>query len=112
MLHVSYELVLALTYIAYTQFTGSTVAVDYPKLTTMAYGGQFLKATLLIMISSTAHQDFNPYSRTMVLCFLLLGINATFLWTGRQVVEEVWLMGTICFISWAAVAHFVYHVLK
>ena len=111
-LHVSYEIVLALTYIAYTQFTGSTVLVDYPKLTTMAYGGQFLKATLLIMVSSAAHQDFNPYSRTMLLCFLLLAINATYLIGGRQVIDEFWLMTAICVISWGAVIHFVYHVMS
>ena len=109
---MSYEIVLALTYMAYTQLTGSTVLVDYPKLTTMAYGGQFLKGTLLMMVSSTAHQNFNPYSRTMLLCLLLLAINATLLSSGRQVIDEFWLMTAICVISWGAVAHFVYHVLN
>ena len=109
---MSYEIVLALTYMAYTQLTGSTVLIDYPKLTTMAYGGQFLKGTLRTMVSSTAHQNFNPYSRTMLLCFLLLAINATLLSSGRRVIDEFWLMTAICVISWGAVAHFVYHVLK
>ena len=111
-LHVSYGIFLALTYIAYTQFTGSTVLVDYPKLTTMAYGGQFLKATLLIMVSSAAHQDFNPYSRTMLLCFLLLAINATYLIGGRHMIDEFWLMTAICAISWGAMIHFVYNVMS
>ena len=40
--HLSFMLINVGIYIGYTQLTGSTVLVDYPKLTCMAYGGQFL----------------------------------------------------------------------
>ena len=42
LVHLSYMAVLVSVYIGYTQLTGSTVLIDYPKLTTMCYGGQYL----------------------------------------------------------------------
>ena len=76
MIHISYMIVLVAIFIFYTQFTGSTVLDEYPKLTTMAYGGMFLQATLRIMVASVTHDDYMPYRRTTVISWLLMSFNA------------------------------------
>jgi len=112
LIHTSYMLVLCAVYLSYTQLTGSTVLIDYPKLTTMAYGGQYLQATLRTMISNVTHENHMPYRRTTFLCWFLIAINAaSFLLKGEPVFNEFWLMMTICAITWGALAHFVYFVL-
>ena len=52
--HTTYMLALILVYFSYTQLTGSTVLNEYPKLTNLAYGGEFLQATLRCMVCNVA----------------------------------------------------------
>jgi len=37
---------------------------------------------------------------------------ASFLLNGHPIINEFWLMLTICMMNWAALAHFVYYVLE
>ena len=48
----SYMPALILVYFSYTQLTGSTVLIEYPKMTNLAYGGEFLLGILRVMVSS------------------------------------------------------------
>ena len=48
----SYQIVNVAIYLAYTQLTGSTVLNEYPKLTSFAYGAQYLQAVHRIQVSS------------------------------------------------------------
>ena len=41
-IHVSYMVVLPTVYFSYTMLTGSTILAHAPKLTTLAYGGEFV----------------------------------------------------------------------
>ena len=105
--------VLVAIYFCYTQLTGSTVLEEYPKLTTMAYGGQFLQGALRVMVSSVTHGNFMPYRRTTIFSWSLLAFNAFSLIYVRELMfNEYWMMCTICVIVWGALAHFVYYVLQ
>lgn len=104
--------VLCAVYIAYS-FTGSTVLDDYPKLTTMAFGAQYLQATLRTMISSVTRECHMPYRRNTLFAWLLMAINAaSFLLSGEPIFNEFWLMAFICALGWGALAHYIYYVLQ
>ena len=105
--------VLITIYMSYTQLTGSIVLTDYPKLTVLAFGGEFLQAVLRMMVSSVVRQDFTPYRRTTFVSWSLLGLNgASLLMTGTPLINEFWLLLAICTMVWLAIAHYVYYVLK
>lgn len=111
-MHLSYMAVLSGVYIAY-YLAGSTMLDDYPKLTTMCYGAQYLQAALRTMIASVCKENYNPYRRTVLLPWLLMGINAvSLLSSGQTVFDDFWLMVFTCTIGWAAVAHYVYYILQ
>ena len=58
MCHTSFLPALTLVYFTYTQLTGSTVLNEYPKMTNLAFGGEFLLAILHMMVSSVVCQEF------------------------------------------------------
>jgi hypothetical protein len=111
-MHLSFMAVLSGVYIAY-YLAGSTMLDDYPKLTTMCYGAQYLQAALRTMIASVCKENYNPYRRTVLLPWLLMGINAvSLLSSGQTLIDDFWLMVFTCIIGWGAVAHYVYYVLQ
>ena len=105
--------VLIAIYLSYTQLTGSTVLIDSPKLTVLAFGGEFLQAVLRMMVSSVVRQDFTPYRRTTFVSWSLLGLNgASLLLNSAPLINEFWLLLAICTMVWLATAHYVYYVLE
>ena len=110
--HSTYMVLLCGIYIAYDQLTPSTVLTDYPKLTTLCYGTQYLQATLRMMIASAAHDVHMPYRRSNVFSWLLMAINAASVYiTGEFIFNDFWLMTTILLISGSSLAHFIYYVM-
>ena len=106
-------LVLCSVYIAYDQLTPSTALIDYPKLTTLCYGSQYLQAALRMMIASACHDTHMPYRRSNLFSWMLMGINAASAFiTGEFIFNEFWLMATILLISGSSLAHFIYHVMQ
>ena len=100
-------------YLVYTQLTGSTVLLEYPKLTTMAYGGQFLQAALRTQVASVLHENFTPYRRTTFVAWSLMAINASYLVvTGSPLFNEFWMFAAVNAIIWSAIAHFVFYVIQ
>ena len=103
---------LLTVYLSYTQLTGSTILADAPKLTTFAFGGEFLQATLRTQVASVSNADHMPYRRTTLVSWSLLAMNAaSLLLTGEPVINELMMIVFICAIVWGAITHFVYYVL-
>ena len=111
--HMSYIIVLVAIYIAYVTVTGSTIAVEYPKLTSLAYGGEFLQACLRTMVSNVTHENFNPYRRSTLFNWVLFSVNAaSFLSTGSPLINELWMILAINAMAWGTIVHYIYFVLK
>ena len=111
--HLSYMILLVTIYICYVTLTGSTVAVEYPKLTSLAYGGEFLKACLRLMVSNVTHENFNPYRRSTFISWSLLSVNAaSLLITDSPMINELWMILAINIVAWSSVAHYTYYVIE
>jgi len=111
--HISYMFVLILVYLGYTQLTGSTILVEAPKLTTLAYGGEFLQATLRTQVSNVSQETHMPYRRTTLASWSLLAVNAaSLLATGEPLINELAMIVFICAMVWGSIAHYVYFVLQ
>lgn len=106
-------IVLITVFLAYTQLTGSTVLIEYPKLTTLAYGGQFLQATTLMQVSRITLDTHMPYRRNMLISWSLMALNAySLIRNGVPMFDEFWTICAINLITWSAYAHFIYYVLQ
>ena len=104
---------LIFVYMSYTQLTGSTVLIESPKLTNLAFGGEYLHAVLRIMVSGVTSEPFTPYRRTTFISWSLLALNgATLLMTGAPLINENYLLLSICTMVWLSIAHYVYYVLE
>ena len=111
-IHASYMVVLSLVYLSYTQLTPSKL-LEEPKLVTLAFGGEYLLGVLRMMVSSVTQEDFTPYRRTTLISWSLLAVNAaSFLMTGKPLINEFWMVLGIASMVWLAIGHYVYYVLE
>ena len=85
---------------------------DYPRLTTMAFGAQFLQGATLVMISSLSQASHNPYRFNILFSWALMAVNAiSFLRAGSPLIDDFKLISFVCALSWAGLAWYVYFVL-
>lgn len=104
-----YMLVLVAIYGAYEFCPGTQASELYPRLTMLAYGGQFLQAHLRMLLAGVQNEIFNPFRRTSYLVWALLAINVVSCLTkGFPVMDEYWLFVSVNVIAWSANVHFVY----
>ena len=104
--------ILIAVYLGYTQLTGSTILIEAPKLTTLAFSGEFLQATLRTQVSNVSQDTHMPYRKTTVISWSLLALNAAFLLSrGKPLVDELILIMFINAMVWGSIVHYVYYVL-
>ena len=66
-----------------------------------------------MLVSSVISELFNPYRRTILLSWALIALNACYLICyGEPLINEGILFSIVSLISWAAIIHFIYHVLE
>lgn len=99
-------------FLGYAYIPGSVASTEYTKTMMMAYGGQFTQVILKMLVSSVIQDIFNPYRRTILVGWLLMGLNAAYLLTtGETFVNEGLLFLAVCVLSWGAIFHYVYYTL-
>ena len=111
--HCAFMFALIGIYLGYTLLPGSVASTVYPKTTMLAYGGQFIQVILRILVSNVIQDIYNPYRRTILLGWALMGLNAiSLVATGQPAINEGLLFLAINIISWGAVAHYIYYILQ
>jgi len=104
---------LIVIYRLYLCHTGSTLLLEYPKLTTWAFGGQFLLATHQFQIAHVTGDIPNVYRRHSVVCWALMLVNGySFLTTGKPLIDELVMILIMNALIHGAIAHQVYYVLQ
>ena len=106
-------IVLLAVWLLYSQKTGSTIMVTHPKLTTFAYGGQFLNAVHRLQVANVTDEIPIPYRRSTFICWAILAVNGYALYTtGKPVFDELVMIVILNIIIWSVNAHYAYYVLN
>jgi len=65
-----------------------------------------------MIIANASGENFNPYRRTTLIAWSLMGVNIlSFIVNGQPLLDEKWLFRGINIMIWGAIIHFVFHVL-
>lgn len=111
-LHVGYIWLNIIIYDVYGVLCGSDILNTHTRSITFCFAGQFLQATLRIIVANASGENFNPYRRTTFVAWSLMSVNiVSFLITKQPLIDEKWLFRFINIMIWSAIGHFAYHVL-
>ena len=65
-----------------------------------------------MIVANASGENFNPYRRTTLIAWGLMGINiVSFIIWNEPIIDEKWLFRGINIMIWSAIAHYVYYVL-
>lgn len=102
-----------LVYDFYGLLCGSDILHTHPRSIVFCFAGQFLQAVLRMIVANASGENFNPYRRTTLIAWGLMGVNIlSFLFTSEPLLDEKWLFRGINIMIWSAILHFGYHVLN
>mmetsp|Transcript_13535 Transcript_13535/g.18537 ORF Transcript_13535/g.18537 Transcript_13535/m.18537 type:complete len:170 (-) Transcript_13535:98-607(-) len=112
-LHGGYMWLNILIYDIYGLICGSDILHTHPRSIVFCFSGQFLQAVLRMIVANASGENFNPYRRTTLIAWGLMGINiVSFIFTSEPLLDEKWLFRFINVMIWSAIGHFAYHVLN
>ncbi len=102
-----------LIYDIYGILSGSDILYTHPRSVIFCFAGQYLQAVLRIIVANASGENFNPYRRTTLIAWGLMGVNiASFTFLGEALIDEKWLFRGINVMIWSAIAHYAYFVLQ
>ena len=112
-LHGGYMVMNLLVYDIYGMLCGSDILYTHARSIVFCFAGQYLQAVLRMIVANASGENFNPYRRTTLIAWGLMGVNiVSFLFTKEALIDEKWLFRGINIMIWSAIAHFTFHVLS
>lgn len=111
-MHAGYMYLNCLVYDVYGLMTGSDILYTHTRSIIFCFSGQFLQAVLRMIVANASGENFNPYRRTTLIAWGLMGVNiVSFALQKEPFIDEKWLFRFINVMVWGAILHFGYHVL-
>ena len=110
--HAGYMYLNVIVYDVYGILCGSEILHTHTRSIIFCFAGQFLQGCLRMIVANASGENFNPYRRTTLIAWGLMGINIlSFIIWNEPIIDEKWLFRGINIMIWSAIAHYVYYVL-
>jgi hypothetical protein len=75
MTHGGYMVFNIILYDTYGMLSGSNILYTHPRSIVFCFAGQYLQAVLRMIVANASGENFDPYRRTTLIAWSLMGIN-------------------------------------